>query len=496
MTGLRQPTIIQGGMGAGVSGWRLASAVSRTGQLGVVSGTALDAILARRLQLGDSSAEIRRALGSFPFPAMAKRIVDRHWIHGGKATDAPFRRLRMLTPSPSREQLELLVVANFVEVFLAKEGHEGSVGINYLEKIQLPTLPSLFGALLAGVDYVLMGAGIPTAIPGMLDGLCAGRAIDLPLRVDGALDGETFRMRFDPHDLGFGRISHLSRPKFLPIVASATLAGMLVRKSTGSVDGFVVEGPTAGGHNAAPRGRTQFNSRGEPVYGERDALDLEAMRSLGRPFWLAGSYGSPQQVARALEVGAAGVQVGTAFAFCEESGLQSGFKRETIRISRNAGLDVFTDPRASPTGFPFKVLSVDGSLSDAQAYRARHRDCDLGFLRQAYRRPDGGLGWRCPAEPADHFLRKGGREEETPLRKCLCNALLANIGLAQVRGREGMEKPLFTCGDDVNGLHHFLPNPEATSYSARDVVRYLMSGLASDAPAVTNMNRSDNCRRV
>ena len=44
------PKIIQGGMGVGVSSWRLARAVSALGQLGVVSGTALDQVLARRLQ--------------------------------------------------------------------------------------------------------------------------------------------------------------------------------------------------------------------------------------------------------------------------------------------------------------------------------------------------------------------------------------------------------------------------------------------------------------
>ena len=47
-------------MGAGVSDWRLARAVSQTGQLGVVSGTALAAILARRLQIGRTS--VRRIL--------------------------------------------------------------------------------------------------------------------------------------------------------------------------------------------------------------------------------------------------------------------------------------------------------------------------------------------------------------------------------------------------------------------------------------------------
>ena len=49
------PKIIQGGMGAGVSSWSLANAVAKAGQLGVVAGTALDLILARRLHCGHTS---------------------------------------------------------------------------------------------------------------------------------------------------------------------------------------------------------------------------------------------------------------------------------------------------------------------------------------------------------------------------------------------------------------------------------------------------------
>ena len=70
----QHPVIIQGGMGAGVSSWRLAQAVSRLGQLGVVSGTALDEIFVRRLQDGDPGGHMRRGLDAFPFPAMAERI--------------------------------------------------------------------------------------------------------------------------------------------------------------------------------------------------------------------------------------------------------------------------------------------------------------------------------------------------------------------------------------------------------------------------------------
>ena len=71
----------------------------------------------------------------------------------------------------SRERQQLTMLANFVEIFLAREGHDGIVGINLLTKVQMPTLPSLYGAMLAGVDYVLMGAGIPREIPGVLDAL-------------------------------------------------------------------------------------------------------------------------------------------------------------------------------------------------------------------------------------------------------------------------------------------------------------------------------------
>src|SRR3990172_2822375 len=163
------PLIIQGGMGVAVSDWRLAGAVSSEGQLGVVSGTAIDTVVVRRLQLGDPGGHIRRALAAFPIPDVVDDILDRYFIPGGKASDARFKKNPMGKLKPSRRLEDLLVVANFVEVWLAKQGHANPVGINYLEKIQAPTLPSLYGAALAGVDYVLIGAGIPRAIPRILD---------------------------------------------------------------------------------------------------------------------------------------------------------------------------------------------------------------------------------------------------------------------------------------------------------------------------------------
>jgi len=60
------PLIIQGGMGAGISNWRLARAVARRGQLGVVSGVGLDTILVRRIEDGDPGGHIRQAAAQFP----------------------------------------------------------------------------------------------------------------------------------------------------------------------------------------------------------------------------------------------------------------------------------------------------------------------------------------------------------------------------------------------------------------------------------------------
>lgn len=461
-------------MGAGVSDWRLARAVSMTGQLGVVSGTALACILARRLQVGDPEGRMRHALQHFPLPHVATRIVTDYFIPGGKAPDAPFKLTPLPNLQPNLEFTALTVAANFVEVFLAKEGHGGLVGINFLEKIQFPTLPSIFGAMLAGADYVLMGAGIPRSIPGVLDRLARGEAVELKIDVEGALPGEEFSATFDPSAFMGGPAPALKRPLFIGIVASATLAMTLARKSNGRVDGFVVEGETAGGHNAPPRGPMQLSAAGEPVYGPRDLPDLEKIRELGLPFWLAGSYGHADKLAEALRLGATGIQVGTAFAFCEESGIRSDLKHQAIELSREGKAKVFTDPLVSPTGFPFKVVQIPGTLSDTSVNHSRTRQCDLGYLRHAYRKADGTLGYRCPAEPTEDFVRKGGDAADTEGRQCVCNGLVSTIGLAQIHQDNTVDLPLLTAGNDVAHIASYL-QAGRDSYSAAEVVGRLLS---------------------
>ena len=464
------PQIIQGGMGVGVSDWRLAQAVASRGQMGVVSGTALGAVLARRLQLGDPGGHLRRALDHFPQPEVAGRIWDAYYVPDGKPASAPFRLSPMDTWPLSQASSELLVVGNFVEVFLAKEGHSGPVGINYLQKIQLPTLPSLFGAILAGVDYVLMGGGIPLAIPGALDSLAAWQPASMPLQVEDNPAGLEATMRFDPCSLGIAPQPSLIRPKFLGIVASDIIAKTLARRSTGKVDGFIVEGPTAGGHNAPPR-RDRSRTDAEPSFGPKDIPDVAKIVELGLPFWLAGGYGSPDKVQEALSLGACGVQVGTVFAYCDESAIQPQIKRRVLARYFEQGLIAETDFAASPTGYPFKLVHWSDEVERQLAERPRL--CDLGYLREVCLDAEGKVSYRCPAEPVESYVRKGGAQSATVGRQCLCNGLVATIGLGQVRGEE-IEPPILTSGEDFSFVPK-LTDAEMLAYSAGDALRYLLA---------------------
>lgn len=493
------PRLIQGGMGVGVSSWTLAREVASHGQLGVVSGTALDTILIRRLSLGDPGGHIRRALAAFPLPTIASTILERYFKPRAHASEAPpdhnadasLEGQRFpLSPLPcvtlSADQEWLLIVANFVEVYLARNGNTsagGAVGINYLHKIQFPTLPSLYGAMLAGVDVVIMGAGIPGDIPGALDLLCNHQKACITIDVQDAGDAK-FESTFNPaarwSEVSESVLPTLHRPKFLAVVSSVVLAKALLKKVPGGIDGFVVEAPTAGGHNAPPRGTLQLSVRGEPIYGPRDNVDLAQMRDLGVPFWLAGGYATRERFREALAAGAHGVQIGTAFAFCEESGLDPALRQRFLDSLLAGEASIFTDPSASPTNYPFKVAALSGTLSDAETYANRPRLCDLGYLRQAFKKADGSLGYRCPGEPIKDFLRKGGTAEETAGRKCLCNSLLANVGLGQRRkpgskDEQGYTEPaLLTAGDDLACIAPFVSHQRPT-YHARDVIETLLS---------------------
>ena len=466
------PNVIQGGMGIAVSSWRMAQAVSRAGALGVVSGTAIDAVIARRLQDGDIDGSIRRALQQFPDHEFATEILRRYFIESGKKSDAPYLLVPKLTLHPSEFASKFLVASSFVEVWLAKEGHDGLIGINYLEKIQLATPASIFGALLAGVDYILMGAGIPSEIPQVIRDLSQHNQTKLSITVENATI--KYFLTFDPSIIKGTDVTPINKPKFLAIISSNALAAYLNRDENIRPDGFVVEGTSAGGHNAPPRGNTPVGQDGQSQFSSRDDADISKVRVTGLPFWLAGGYATPEKLKEAVAKGAVGVQAGSIFALSLESGITNSLRSQLLKKIANKTLKVITDPFGSPTSFPFKYAELDETISDESAFHARVKLCDNGYLRTIVERPDHRIAYRCSGEPDKTFLFKGGQKEASKDKKCLCNALLANVGMPQVRVDGYEELPLITLGSDLTGEEAMLTlHPDG--WGAADAVNYLLS---------------------
>ncbi|MFH0869458.1 MAG: nitronate monooxygenase [archaeon] len=341
---------------------------------------------------------------------------------------------------------------------MAKKGHTNPVGANFLNKIGLAQLPTLYGAMLAGIDVVLIGAGFPTDIPEIITAFVSGSVgkMSIPIgdkKYDITFDSKRFLK------------TGLSRPVFLGIVGNHLGARGLPR-----TDGYIFEGPLAGGHNTPQRSKA-LNDIGEPLYGLKDDMNFELLATQLRlnggnqPYWLAGNYAT--RLAEALSCGASGVQVGTPFAFCKESMITPELKRQAL-IHILDGAKVYTSARASPTGFPFKELPVPRTVALRDVYEERIRVCDLGYLVEIYEDLAAKLMTRCPAGPVNTYVQKGGDLEDAEGRKCLCNCLTSTIGL----GMPG-EKPLITSGANLTAVKDLVAK-HGMDYSAKNVIDYIL----------------------
>lgn len=476
----------------------MARIVSHLGGLGTVSGTALDLVYSRQLQQGDPGGHIRRAFAALGqrFPALAGQVgklLSRYFVDGGIAPGRQFipapsgelrRATKRLSPDvslwePGPEFQVLNIAANFSEVWLAKEGHRGAVGINYLRKIERPLPYALLGAMLAEVDFVSVGAGSPAAIPDLIASLSRAECCQFGLKVADAA-GQEFALRLDPAALiGTGR-APLKSPKLLAIVSSYALARELASTQRQRPYGFVLENSSAGGHNAPPNLKTFDANREETVvYTDKDSIDVRAISALGLPFWLAGGCSTAGDLRRALDHGAKGIQFGTTAALCLESGLAPRLRREAVSLLKAGKLKVSTEARVSPSGFPFKVAQIPQTLSDKNVFQNRVRRCDIGYLQSAYLAKDGRVAFRCPAENAAEYIRKGGKARHTEGRVCLCNGLLSAAGFPSSWPDGYVEPPIVTLGEQLDAAADLLKNLPAKedSYHIGKVVHRMLSAL-------------------
>ncbi len=326
-----------------------------------------------------------------------------------------------------------------------------------------------------------MGAGNPDGLPAICASLANHEAVTRSLAVLYAGPGEEFSITFDPKTVAGGVLAQapLRRPAFLAIASLEDLVMALADSDSRAPDGFIIEHHTAGGHNANPAGPLIKDAEGQPIYGERDEADLAAIRAVGIPFWLAGGYGSHARLEVALALGAYGVQVGSTFALAEESGMKPEYRSAILKELRNGTDDAALVKTTifSPTGFSFKVAQLKDTLSEEDIYEARRRVCDIGLLQQrGFSKPDEDgtrtLFQRCPAAPIDAYVKKRGLERNTEERRCLCNGLLAAVGLGQVKKISGewTEEPaIVTLGNRLDGVRR-LSRQGQFPYHAQDVV--------------------------
>ena len=335
----------------------------------------------------------------------------------------------------------------------------------------MATPASIYGALLADVDYILIGAGIPSEIPRIIRELVDHKKARISITVEHAT--EKYFLDFDPSIIKGVKNFPLNKPIFLAIISSHALAAYLNRDEEVRPDGFVVEGTSAGGHNAPPRGNTPVGADGQSQFSTKDDADIAKVKATGLPFWLAGGFATPKKVQQAQELGAVGVQAGSIFALSTDSGLTEELRMQTLARIADHALRVITDPLGSPTSFPFKYAEIAGTISDATVFESRIKLCDLGFLRTVVERDNHKIAYRCSGEPEKTFKFKGGDQGGTQGKKCLCNALMANIGMPQVRVSGYEEPALLTLGSDLEGEEELLIQYPA-GWSASEAVAYLL----------------------
>jgi len=316
--------LVQGGMGVGVSAHRLAGAVAAEGGVGTISSVDLrhhhPDLLERtkRLPPGDTA---KRAIDVANLEAISREIAAARELAGGR----------------------------------------GLLAINVMRAVSAYAA-SVTRALEAGIDAVVVGAGLPLDLPDL--------AQDHP------------------------------RAALIPILSDARGVQLIVKKwerKKRLPDAIVIEHPRlAGGHLGAAR----IADLNDPRFEFENVIpaSLAFLRAAGIereiPLIAAGGIRSCENILRVQSLGAAAVQLGTPFAVTEECDAHPEFKRvlaearedEMVEFTSVAGLPA----RAVATRWMRSYLRMDNKLQGL----AHARPCMMSFdcLAQCGLR-DGTPGW-------------------------------------------------------------------------------------------------------
>jgi nitronate monooxygenase len=326
--------IIQGGMGVGVSLHPLASAVAKEGGLGIVSSACLDRLVSKRTGKRYNSYE-----------------------------------------------------AAYEEVSLAKS-NGGYAGINIMGALVRDYNDSVKGAIDAGADAIISGAGLPLTLP----------AIQPPK--DTAL---------------------------IPIVSSTRALDIICKKweKLGyRPDAIVLEGPLAGGHLGFKMDQIDLESN---ILENLFPPVKEMAQKYGDfPVIVAGGIYTHDDILKFFKMGADGVQMGTRFLATQESSASEEYK-QAVLIAKEEDIVVAYDP-GSPCGLPFRVIKQSPMYVSA-IKKLRPPKCDKGYVLLKDKEGKFSI---CPAKESNehHF--------------CICNGLLSSADYNRDK-----EEPLYTVGTNA-----------------------------------------------
>lgn len=221
------------------------------------------------------------------------------------------------------------------EIRKAKERMtQGLLGVNIM--VALTNFTDMVRtSIREGADVIFSGAGLP---------------LDLP---------KYLREEFP------GELAEKARTKLVPIVSSGRAAAVLCRKWLMHYnylpDGFVVEGPKAGGHlgfkpDEIDNPDFQLEKILPEVVEAVKPFEVESGRRI--PVIAAGGIYTGADIAKYLEMGASGVQMGTRFVATHECDADQAFKEAFVNARRE---DVTVIK--SPVGMPGRAIFNDFLLA-------------------------------------------------------------------------------------------------------------------------------------
>ncbi len=223
------------------------------------------------------------------------------------------------------------------EIKKARQKTKGILGINLM--VALSDYPEMVKAAAdEGIDIIFSGAGLPLGLPGLID-----------------LKGKT---------------------RLVPIVSSARAARIICKKWLEDFgylpDGFVVEGPLAGGHLGFKADELDIPENRLEKLVPQLLQEVQAFVPIAErpiPVIAAGGIYSGADIYKFLRLGASGVQIATRFVATEECDAAPAFKEAYINAQKGDAVII-----KSPVGMPGRAIN-NAFLDDVRAGKKKPFRC-------------------------------------------------------------------------------------------------------------------------